>query len=652
MCGLAGYIKTDAKQKFVVDEAVLERVHQKIAHRGPNAHKVWFDQHLGVALVHRRLSIVDLSNAGIQPMFDQEQSFVICFNGEIYNYKTLRTELELLGYHFVSQTDTEVFLYAFKQWGIACLDKLEGMFAGVLGNLKTDEWYLVRDRMGVKPFYFSLEGGYISFASEIKALTELPWIKKELNHRGLYHYLTYMVTPAPLTLYKNIYKLPIAHYIKIDARKEVTFHEWYTPLKPSIVYDKKDLENEEFCIKTIQSLMKEAVKKRMIADVPFGVFLSGGVDSSLITALMSQETDRVKTFNIAFSDGPEYSEVEWARKVAKTFNTEHHEITISEKEAFEFFESMVFYQDEPLADCVCIPLYYVAKLLKDNGVTVVQVGEGSDELYCGYQNYANYVDMYRRGYYLANYVPKAIKKFGVRVGYKLFPQYGNGIAMFDRWASNQHLFWSGAMVFQEKGKQQLYAHHDSEYDPVLAKMYPDFDQQLDSYAVVDYHLQKLYKTDPHADFLKSMIYLDLTHRLPELLLSRVDKMTMANSVEGRVPFLDHKHVEFALQVPSDFKYHQGVTKYILKRACEGILPYDVIYRKKMGFAAPVKRWFKSGTYFRPYFNDLLSKKRSSVQDLFNDAQISDFYYKTAYEESRDDSMELWVLQNLIAHELV
>ena len=340
MCGFAGYIKTGA-QSFFADEQVLEKLHKRIAHRGPDAHKIWVSPKHGVALVHRRLSIVDLSDAGIQPMFDyvrdQERTVVICFNGEIYNFKQLRQELELLGHNFVSQSDTEVFLYAFKQWGISCLDKLEGMFAGVLGNLLTHEWYIIRDRMGVKPAYFSLEGGYLSFGSEIKALTELPWIKKELNQRALYHYLTFMVTPAPLTLYKNIYKLPAGYYAKLDAKKEVSFCEWYNPLRPAIIYDKKDLANEQFCVEHIRKLMREAVQKRMISDVPFGVFLSGGIDSSLNVALMSEFTDRVKTFNIAFSDGPEYSEVEWARKVSKLYNTEHYELTISEKNPCNFF---------------------------------------------------------------------------------------------------------------------------------------------------------------------------------------------------------------------------------------------------------------------------------------------------------------------------
>ncbi len=651
MCGFAGYIKTTSKE-FLIDEKLFHSLHTRISHRGPDAYKVWFDKDLEIALIHRRLSIVDLSDAGIQPMFDKQQSVVICFNGEIYNYKALRIELEGLGYQFVSKSDTEVFLYAFKQWGIACLDKLEGMFSGLLGNLKTEEWYLFRDRMGIKPLYFSLKGGYISFASEIKSLVELPWITKKLNERAMYHYLTYMVTPAPLTLYEGIYKLPAAHYIKIDPYKNVTFHEWYSFLKPSIVYDKKDLNNEEFCIATIRTLLKEAVQKRMIADVPFGVFLSGGIDSSLNVALMSEFTDKVKTFNVSFSDGQEYSEIAWARKVSKIYNTEHYEITISEKEAFQFFEKMVDYQDEPLADCVCIPLYYVSKLLKDSGVTVVQVGEGSDELYCGYQNYVNYVDAYKKYYQPARYIPQSVKQAGVWLAAQIFPSKTYHRSLLEQWASGRHLFWSGAMAFQELQKKTFYTKiNQSEYDPVLEKIYPGFDQSFDSYAVVDYHLKKLYQEDPSADFLKSITYLELKQRLPELLLMRVDKMTMATSVEGRVPFLDHKHVEFALQIPSHLKYKNGQAKYILKKACEGILPHDVIYRKKVGFAAPITRWFKEGVYFKPYFKEIMKKKLNNHSSFLNEFEIETMLSKTELGLV-DHSVHLWVTQNLLSHELI
>lgn len=650
MCGLAGYLS--CSNQFTADAKVLEAMHTTLEHRGPDGHGIWVSEKHRAALVYRRLSIIDLSTAGSQPMFDAHKTVVICFNGEIYNYKKLRVQLESYGHVFHSQTDTEVFLYAFKQWGIACLDRLEGMFAATLGDLVKDEWYLVRDRIGVKPLYFSLEGGYLSFASEIKALWHLPWIKRSLNHQALYHYLTFLVTPAPYTLYKGIYKLPAAMYMKVDASKNITFHEWYNLLTPGVSYSQKQLSDEQFCVQEIRSLLGDAVKKRMISDVPFGVFLSGGIDSSLITALMSRETDKVKTFNVSFSDGPEFSEVAWARKVSKLFNTEHHEITISEKEAFGFFEKMVYHQDEPIADSVCIPLYYVSKLLRDSGVTVVQVGEGSDELYCGYQTYGNYIDTYNRYYRPSSYLPQSLKKAGVWMAAQLFPDKKYRLSVLDQWASGQHLFWSGAIAFSESMKQEvLGAQRDAGHDPVIEKMYPGMSQAYDSYAIVDYHLQQLYCIKPQADFLQSMIYLEFKQRLAELLLMRVDKMTMATSVEGRVPFLDHKHVEFAFQVPTSLKYKNGMTKYILKKACEGILPEDVIYRKKIGFAAPTTRWFKQGAYFKIYFADLLHQKRQTLESIFDKKEIEKMMQATQ-SPNYDYATQLWVLQNVLATQVL
>ncbi len=646
MCGFAGYISCG--KQFAVDSEILEKMHTTIAHRGPDGHGIWVSEKHKAAFVYRRLSIIDLSDAGSQPMFDAQKTTIIMFNGEIYNYKKLRAELEGYGYKFNSQTDTEVFLYAFKHWGIACLDKLEGMFAAVLGNLITDEWYCVRDHIGIKPFYFSLEGGYLSFASEIKALWNLPWLNKKLNHQALYHYLTFLVTPAPYTLYQGIYKLPAGMYMKMDATKEVTFHEWYNPLVPAITYSEKDMADEQFCIGKIRTLLTDSVQKQMIADVPFGVFLSGGIDSSLITALMSQFTDRVKTFNVSFSDGPEYSEVAWARKVSKLFNTEHYEITISEKEAFEFFQKMVYHQDEPLADSVCIPLYYVSKLLRDSGVTVVQVGEGSDELYCGYQSYAQYLDVHRRYYQPTVGLPQPLKKAGAWAAAQLFPYKKNQQFIIDRWASGQHLFWGEAIAFSDDWKRQLlFSGEKKTDDEVIRKIYPELQQASDSYAIIDYHLKKFYEKNPQGDFLQSMTYLEFKQRLPELLLMRVDKMTMATSVEGRVPFLDHAHVEFAFQVSTALKYKDGITKYILKKACEGILPNDVIYRKKVGFGTPAAHWFKQGSYFKSYFSDLVSTKEQTLKQLFKGNEIEKIVKNNALSHG-NYSPQLWALQNLLA----
>lgn len=652
MCGIAGYSNL-SRSGFCVTQDYLDAMQHILEHRGPDGQDVWISPNKQVGFAHRRLSILDLSPAGAQPMMDKEGTVVVSYNGEIYNNSELRAELEGLGYIYFSHTDTETILYAYKQWGIDGIKKFNGMFAIALYDLKKDELYLVRDRIGIKPLYFSLQGGVLSFASEIKALWCLPWITKELNTLGLYHYLTYMVTPAPMTLYAGVYKLPASFYIKVDAQKQISFHEWYSFLDPAITYDKKDLNDEKFCIDRIQTLLRGSIKRQMISDVPFGAFLSGGIDSSLNVALMSEFTDKVKTFNVSFSDGPEYSEVEWARKVAKYFNTEHHEVVISEKEAFQFFQKMVYHQDEPIADVVCIPLYFVSKLLRDTGVVVVQVGEGSDELFCGYSTYAKYIDFNKRVWSPSQKIVPRFMRHGVqRVMRGLFSEKKEFLDVLHRWATGKHLFWSGASAFSEHAKQDVFSQrHDLQHDPIIDAIYTGINQSYDSYDIVAYHLQKLKKQRPDADFLTSMVYLEFKQRLPELLLMRVDKMAMATSVEGRVPFLDHELVEFAFQMPSHMKYRNGTTKYILKKACEGILPHDVIYRKKMGFAAPMSRWFKTGQYFRPYFAELLRAKQSSASPYLNIETMRSVFDQNARHD-REFAVQLWVAQNVLATDVL
>jgi asparagine synthase (glutamine-hydrolysing) len=648
MCGIAGY-RNIARSTFAFDDVVLENMQQVLTHRGPDGYRIWKSTRHETAFVHRRLSIVDLSQAGFQPMFDQENTVAVMCNGEIYNYPTLRKELEHYGYVFRSNSDTESLIYAYKKWGIGFLEKIEGDFGIALLDLVNNELYLIRDRIGVKPLYFAIQNGVLSFASEIKALWELPYNTREINELGLYHYLTYLVSPAPMTLYKNVYKLPAGYYLKVDAHNALSFHEWYNPISKStqVAFDVAD--NETIVQDTIETLFKTAVHKRLMSDVPLGAFLSGGIDSSLIVACMAEVTDNIKTFNVSFSDGPEYSEIVWARQVARHFNTDHYEIVIGEQEAFEFFERMVYHQDEPIADCVCLPLYFVAKLLRDSGMTVVLVGEGSDELFCGYTSYAQYLDTYYKYWRPSQkFIPAFAKQSFYTAASALFPHKQHRLAALKNWVDGKNLFWSGAIAFPELWKKDVFAHlNAAQPDPIVEQIYPRFRQEYDSYAVVEYHLSQLHKHYPNADFLNSMIYLELKQRLPELLLMRLDKMAMATSVEGRVPFLDHTLVEYALRIPGALKYKKGITKYILKKVAQKYLPHEIVYRKKVGFAAPTLRWFKKGEYFRSYFNDLLQTKRSAWNPYLNFDAI-DALYKKNYRNEIEASVQLWTLQNVLA----
>jgi len=591
-----------------------------------------------------------LSQAGAQPMMDEKKSVVIVFNGEIYNYLELRALLQQDGYLFSSHTDTEVILYAYKKWGIACLDYLDGMFAFALFDIHTQELYLVRDRIGIKPLYFSMQSQVLSFASEIKALWELPWIEKQIKQEALSYYLSYLATPAPMTLYEGVYKLPAGFYLKCAAQRNVTFHQWYDPAR-AIISSPPYTYDEAYYIDGIRTLFDNAVKKRMRADVPVGVFLSGGIDSSLNLAHMARYTQQLKTFNVSFDDGPELEERAWARMVAQKFGAEHHELIISEKEAFESFQKVIHHQDEPLGDPVCIPLYHVSHYAKKMGVTVVQMGEGSDELFCGYPMYADYVNLNRYWQLSQRFIPATVRH-GLSYAASWYPCKPNKKDIISRWAQGQPLFCTGALVFSEKWKQKIM--HTMEvnqmHDPIIEQIYPSFPQYSDSYGMIEYHRVQLHNYDPNADFIKSIGYVELKHRLSELLLMRVDKMTMAAGIEARVPFLDYKLVEFALQIPYFLKYKHDTTKYILKKACEGIIPNEVIYRKKVGFNAPTTRWFKSGHYFKEQLHDMLHSSTNGIVPMLNISAINTMISENSTQTTVDYAPQLWALHNVLAYE--
>ncbi len=643
MCGLAGYFNLRSSA-FTLDHALLNAMQQAIAHRGPDGFRIWSSQQHELALVHRRLSIIDVSDAGAQPMFDQEQSVVICVNGEIYNYQELKQELERCGHIFSSSCDSEVILHGYKQWGIdLLLERLEGMFAFCLYDFVTRELFLVRDRMGIKPLYFSLQGDICSFASEIKALWHLPWINKQLSQEGVYHYLTFLVTPAPLTIFQDIYKIPAGFYIRIDRYKQMHVKQWYALHEKLTI--RNDL-NEQECAQQLYSLLQASVKSHMISDVPVGVFLSGGVDSSLNVALMAQHTD-VKTFTIAFSDGPEYNELAWARKVAAHFGTDHHEVIISESDAYQFFDDMIYYQDEPLGDCVCVPVYFVSKLLKNSGVTVVQVGEGADELFCGYAQYARYLDLYPWWGASQRYIPAYARKTAFWLMQYYVPEKHNRLDILHNWAYNKELFHSGAVVFSEYSKRQMLGIEVKRLD-VMTDLFFKGMQLTDSYAMADWYRAQLKVKNSDVPYATQLGYLDLKHRLSELLLMRVDKMSMAVGVEARVPFLDHKLVEFALSLPERMKYHNGQTKYILKKVAQKMLPHDVVYRKKVGFAAPTTRWFKKSNRFNELLQDMLAKP-NELTSMIDFDHIKYMQMRNRTDASVDYSYHLWAIQNLLVH---
>ncbi len=647
MCGIAGFYNT-GRQNFTASQQLLERMHERISHRGPDAHGTWISPDRQLGLSSRRLKIIDLSNTANQPFYDHERQIVLCYNGEIYNHAALRKELEALGYAYRTTSDTETILYAYHAWGIECINRFEGMFAFVLFDLRSQELYLVRDRIGVKPLYFSLQNGIVSFASEIKALWELPWIDCKLNKLAWHHYLSFMVSPAPMTIFEGIYKLPAGFYAHIDMHKRISFHEWYSPVTNISKDEQKDYSSEGWCIQRITQLLMEATQKRMVADVPVGAFLSGGLDSSLNVALMSQYHSNIKTFTVGFAGAQEHNEFSWARQVSDQFGTEHHEKIITEAESFLFYEQMVKHLDEPLADCVCIPFYFVSKLAHDVGMKVVQVGEGADELFFGYPAYARYAQVYHRFWLPTQRVmPQRMRQAAAFFLHPLLAQSPLKTEVLYNWAHDRSLFWGGALAFGEKQKNMLLpAKRDMApvYDEVVELIYPGMQLSFDSHAIISYHLEKLMQRDPEANFYKQMLYVELKQRLPELLLMRADKMSMAASIEAREPFLDHKLIEFMMHVPPALLFKNNTTKYLLKKVAEQFLPHDIIYRKKVGFGAPTATWFAQGAHFAPYAAKLAQGTTRWDDDLGGAYMIDAAENKNQAHRA----VQNWVLQQMRA----
>jgi asparagine synthase (glutamine-hydrolysing) len=550
-----------------------------MVHRGPDGAGVWVSGDRRIGLGHRRLSIIDLSDSASQPMSNEDGSLQVVFNGEIYNHAEIRNELEQLGRHAwqTDHSDTEVILHAFEQWGIECLHRFRGMFAIALWDARSRELWLVRDRIGIKPLYYSAHHGRITFASEIKALLEDQQQKRVVDEEALYHYLSFLTAPSPRTLFEGIRKLPGGTWLRI--REDGTIREsryWDVLDYTQPLYD----VSEEQIAEQIVDTLRTAVKLRKVSDVPVGVFLSGGIDSSVNTALFSQEErSPVKCFSIGY-DGEYQSyknELHYARHMANVVNADYYERILTQEDLLEFLPTMVHLQDEPIADPVCVPVYYVSKLARDNGVTVCQVGEGSDELFCGYPAWKIQLQLQHWGHVRLPRALKAVGLLGLRAA-------GRQEKFEYEWLRRnyEHLpvFWGGAEAFTETHKRSLLSSR-------LLRQFNGLSSWEALKPIRERFEAKAWEKSP----LQWMTYLDLNFRLPELLLMRVDKMSMGVSLEARVPFLDHKFVELAMGIPESVKTRNGELKHILKKAVRGLIPDELIDRKKQGFGVPVYEWF-------------------------------------------------------------
>jgi len=619
MCGIVGTLRF-RDSSFRVTTPYLARMRDTMIHRGPDGSGAWASEDGSVGLAFRRLAIIDLSETASQPMSNEDGSLWLVFNGEIYNHAEIRAELERLGGHRwkTDHSDTEVILHAFEQWGIDCLHRFRGMFAFALWDGKQRHLWLVRDRIGIKPLYYSIHHRRLTFASEIKALLEDPDQPRGVSEEAFYHYLSFLTTPAPMTLFQGIQKLPGGCWLRVEEDGQTHEHRYWDVwdhTQPLIGVSEAEITQR------ILEELRASVRLRKVSDVPVGVFLSGGIDSSTNAALFSEgELGTVKTFSIGY-DGEYQSyqnELHFARKMADLVHAEHHEKILTQDDLLDFLPRMTQLQDEPIADPVCVPVYYVSKLARENGVIVCQVGEGADELFCGYPTWK--LKLQLQGYDDLPF-PRRLKKLGVAALKLLGKEQSLPYELLRRGACNLPVFWGGAEAFTEAQKQRLIS-------PRLRNQFSD----VTSWDVLKPVRQRFDEKAWERSHLNWMTYVDLNLRLPELLLMRVDKMSMGVSLEGRVPFLDHKFVELVMSIPTSVKYRNGTLKYILKKSVRGLIPDELIDRRKQGFGVPVYEWFldRLGAYARKELMEFCEQtdflNSDEVMQLFEQKQGPKVWY--------------------------
>jgi asparagine synthase (glutamine-hydrolysing) len=578
VCGIAGALVFEPG--FSITPEYITRMRDSMAHRGPDGVGAWISDDCRVGFGFRRLAIIDLSPAANQPMTNEDGSIRLVFNGEIYNHAEIRRELEGIGGHVwrTDHADSEVIVHAYEQWGIDSLERFRGMFAIAIWDDRKRVLWLVRDRIGIKPLYYSIHNGRLTFASEIKALLTDSQQRRAVNEEALFHYLSFLTTPAPNTLFEGIKKLAGGTLLRVTADGAASEHRWWD------VWDHVEpmagvSENE--IAERLLAELRTSVQLRKVSDVPVGVFLSGGIDSSTNAALFSEgEAQPVKTFSIGY-EGEHRSyqnELHWARRMAAKVGADHHELLLTQDDLLDFLPRMVHLQDEPIADPVCFPVYYLSKLARDNGVIVAQVGEGADELFCGYPSWKRSLDIQAMD---NRRVPRQLKRFGLAGLRALGEDQSLKYEWLRRGVEGQPVFWGGAEAFTQREKERL-----------LGTRIRDRFSGMTSWDALEPIRCRFLAKSWEPSTLNWMTYLDLNVRLPELLLMRVDKMGMGVGLEARVPFLDHKFVEFAMSIPTDVKLRGGL-KSILKKAVRGVIPDELIDRPKQGFGVPVSEWFFS-----------------------------------------------------------
>ena len=624
MCGITGILMATAGRVRNAEPHLLAAL-KALSHRGPDDHGTWLDGHC--SLGHRRLSIIDLSPSGHQPMADTQGGIHIVFNGEIYNFLELRAELEQLGHSFATRSDTEVILAAYRQWDTACLDHFRGMFAFALWDASLQRLFLARDRVGKKPLFYSILNGVFYFASELQGMLAFPDVPRDEDLFTIDHYLARGYIPAPWTAFKSIHKLPPAHFmtvqIKDGALVEKIQRYWHLAYFPKSAMDMEDTSAQ------LRKTLTEAVRLRMISDVPLGAFLSGGIDSSIVVGLMAQLSDRpVKTFSIGFKNAS-YDELNYARMVSQKWATNHTEFVV-EPDAVSILPTLVKHYGEPYCDSSAIPTYYVAKLTREH-VTVALTGDGGDESFAGYDRY--WASRLSQRFLVLPGAGAAAKFMAA-----LLPDshdFRNPLRRAKRFLQavqnpmvQRYDQWLGCFTSAER-RDLLTGNAQSE----IQKRSPSPDEWMSG----------LFHYYRHYDVVDTCMAVDVTSYLPFDLLVKVDIATMASSLEARSPFLDHEVMELASRMPVHYKLHGRQTKHILKRTFSDLLPRQIQTRTKSGFGVPMQEWLRGP--LNPLMRDTLAPDVIRKRGMINE----NYVVRLVEEHSSgltDHSNKLWCLMML------
>ena len=617
MCGIAGIV---ARDRLNADErARLVAMRDVLVHRGPDDAGTRVDDR--AALAHRRLSIIDLA-AGTQPLANEDLTVWITYNGEIYNHADLRVELEAAGHRYRTRSDTETIVHAYEQWGDTCVERFRGMFAFAIWDAPRRRLLLARDRLGIKPLYWTRVRESIIFASEIKAILETGLVRAEANEAVMSELLATRYTSDEQTLFKGIYRLLPGHTLVFEKGATAISQYWDLPDGPPT------REPITALVPRFRALLEESVRLRLMSDVPLGMFLSGGIDSSAIAALMAPMMDRpLQTFSVAFSDRA-YSELEYARAVARAIKADAHEIVIDDKDFFGALPRLIWHEDEPIAHPSSIPLYFVSKLAHER-VKVVLTGEGSDELLAGYGKYPRSIFNWRAGHLYSAVAPDALRAW---VRSRVVPGLPGRAGRYARRSflgvahSPESVFFDNFAGIPAEGLQSLItaAARERSRAPYAAS------------------LSWLDRPDTRTPLLNRLLYADVKTYLVELLMKQ-DQMSMAASIESRVPFLDHKVVEFAARLPARAKLRGFGTKWILRAAVRDVLPPEILRRRKMGFPVPFAGWIKGA--WQPVLRDVLLDSRTRQRGITEPAAVERLIAAHGAGEVEGGDA-LWALLNL------